>query len=128
MLKITKAKCSPLYELNLIVDSFYHTTGCALWNDQIAYARIVPTLQSEEPERFFPRGITNAGTLGVYDFLDAILSNREPEVTGWDGFSAQAICEAIYESAYCGQAVKVYDVISGKIGAYQEDINKHWNL
>jgi predicted dehydrogenase len=85
-------------------------------------------LSSDDKERLFPRGITNAGTLGVYDFLDAIRSDREPEVTGWDGFVAQAICDAIYESAYCGQAVKVDDVISGKIGAYQKDINKHWGL
>ncbi len=85
-------------------------------------------LSPDSKERLFPRGITNAGTLGVYDFLDAIRSNREPEVTGWDGFAAQAICNAIYESAYCGQAVKVDDVISGKIGAYQEDINRHWKL
>ena len=60
--------------------------------------------------------------------LDAMKNDREPEVTGWDGFVAQAICDAIYESSYCGQAVKVDDVISGEIEDYQEDINKHWGL
>jgi len=86
------------------------------------------SISPSEKEKLFPKGITNAGTMGVYDFLDAIKNNRKPEVTGWDGFAAQAICEAIYESALSGQAVKVDDVISGKIEAYQKDINEHWGL
>lgn len=86
------------------------------------------TLTPDDKKRLFPHGITNAVALGVYDFLDAVKNNRAPEVTGWDGFAAQAICEAIYESAHCGQAVSVDDVISGKIGAYQADINEHWGM
>jgi predicted dehydrogenase len=86
------------------------------------------TLTPAEKEQLFPHDITNAVALGIYDFLDAVRNNREPEVTGWDGFTAQAICDAIYESAYCGQAVKVDNVISGKIEAYQADINEHWGL
>jgi len=101
--------------------------GSALSMEELI-GNFLNSLSSDDKERLFPCGITNAGTLGVYDFLDAIRSNREPEVTGWDGFVAQAICDAIYESAYCGQAVKVDDVISKKIGTYQEDINKHWGL
>jgi predicted dehydrogenase len=86
------------------------------------------SLSADDKEKLFPRGITNAIALGIYDFLDAIRSDREPEVTGWDGFAAQAICDAIYESSYCGQAVNLDDVISGKIEAYQRDINEHWGL
>ena len=86
------------------------------------------TLSPDDKEKLFPHGITNAVALGIYDFLDAVRNNREPEVTGWDGFAAQAICDAIYESAHCGQAVSVDDVISGKIEAYQADINEHWEL
>jgi predicted dehydrogenase len=85
-------------------------------------------LGSDAREKLFPRGITNAVTLGIYDFLDAIRTHREPEVTAWDGFAAQAICDAIYESALCGQAVNLDDVISGKIEAYQADINQHWGV
>ncbi|MBM3237758.1 Gfo/Idh/MocA family oxidoreductase [Candidatus Poribacteria bacterium] len=86
------------------------------------------TLSSDDKEKLFPRGITNAVALGIYDFLDAVRNHREPEVTGWDGFAAQAICDAIYESAHCGQAVSVDDVICSKIEAYQADINAHWGL
>lgn len=86
------------------------------------------SLSPDAKGKLFPHGITNEITLGIYDFLDAVRNNREPEVTGWDGFAAQGICDAIYESAYCGQAVSVDDVISGEIEAYQADINKHWGL
>lgn len=86
------------------------------------------TLKPYEKERLFPHSITNAVTLGIYDFLDAVKRGKEPEVTGWDGFAAQAVCDAIYESAHCGQAVNVEDVISGKIDAYQREINKHWGI
>ncbi len=85
-------------------------------------------LTADAKERLFPHGITNAITLGIYDFLDAVRNNRKPEVTGWDGFAAQAVCDAIYESAHCGMAVNVDDVISGKIEAYQADINAHWGF
>ena len=85
-------------------------------------------LTPDAKEKLFPHGITNAVALGIYDFLDAVRNNREPEVTGWDGFAAQAVCDAIYESAHCRQAVNVDDVISGKIEAFQADINEHWGL
>jgi len=86
------------------------------------------SLSADEKEKLFPLGITNSVALGIYDFLDSVKSDREPEVTGWDGFAAQAICEAIYESAHCSQAVNVDDVISGKVEAYQADINEHWGI
>jgi len=86
------------------------------------------SLSPDAKERLFPHGITNSIALGVYDFLDAVRDDREPEVTGWDGFAAQAICDAVYESAYSGQSVKVDDVISGKIADYQRDINEYWGL
>ena len=86
------------------------------------------SLSPDAREKLFPHGITNAVALGIYDFLDAVRNNREPEVTGWDGFAAQAICDAIYESAHCGQSVNLDDVISGKIEAHQADINEHWGL
>lgn len=101
--------------------------GSARSMDELA-REYLSNLSPDDKEKLFPHGITNAVTLGIYDFLDAVRKDHEPEVTGWDGFAAQAICDAIYESAYCGQAVKLDDVISGKVGAYQANINRHWGL
>jgi len=101
--------------------------GSARSMDELSEA-FLSSLAPADRERLFPHGIENAVALGIHDFLDAVRAGREPEVTGWDGFAAQAICHAIYESAYANQAVDVDDVISGKIGAYQADINEHWGL
>jgi predicted dehydrogenase len=86
------------------------------------------TLSDDEKNRLFPLGFTNGVHIECYDFLDAIQNGREPEVTGEVGMRAKAICESIYESAYCGQAVKYDDVLSGKINAYQSQIDNFWGL
>ena len=65
----------------------------------------------------------------IWEFMEVIRGNRERvEVDAWDGMKSLAICEAVYESATCGEVVKVDDVYSGKIDAYQAPINEHWNI
>jgi len=78
--------------------------------------------------RLFPYGVTEAFAIEIWDFMDAVLTGRKPEVDGWDALTSQAINEAVYESAVCGQAVKVADVAAGKYSAYQDDIDRHWGL
>ena len=86
------------------------------------------TLSEDEKNRLFPLGFTNGVFIECYDFLDAIQNNRQPEVTGEVGMRAKAICESIFESAYCGQAVKYDDVLSGKVNGYQSQIDNFWGL
>jgi len=76
----------------------------------------------------FPYGFTDGVVLECYDFLDAVEKKRKPEVDGETGMKAKAICEAIFESAYIGQAVQYNDVLSGKVEEYQKPINEHWCL
>lgn len=95
---------------------------------EIVEKEFMKTLSEEEKNRLFPLGFTDGVYIECYDFLDAIQNNREPEVTGEVGLRAKAICEAIYESAYCGQVVKYDDVLSGKIDGYQSAINNYWGL
>ena len=86
------------------------------------------TLSDDEKNRLFPLGFTNGVSIECYDFLDAIQNNRQPEVTGEVGMRAKAICESIFESAYCGKAVKYDDVLSGKVNGYQSQIDNFWGL
>jgi len=76
----------------------------------------------------FPHGFTDGFVLECYDFLDSIEKKRKPEVDGETGLKAKAICEAIFESACIGQAVRYDDVLNGKIEEYQKPINEHWGL
>ena len=43
----------------------------------------------------------------LVDIVDAIKSNREPEVTGKEGMKAMIIKEAIYESVRLGREIDV---------------------
>lgn len=86
------------------------------------------SLGGEERQNLFPYGSTDPFTIECYDFLDAIRSGRQPEVTAEDGMRDEAVSIAIYESAATGNAVKVQDVIDGKVEVYQADINEHWGL
>ncbi|MCL4215804.1 MAG: Gfo/Idh/MocA family oxidoreductase [Candidatus Hydrogenedentes bacterium] len=43
----------------------------------------------------------------INSFIDAILENREPYVTGFDGWRATAVLDALHRSADTGETVKV---------------------
>lgn len=86
------------------------------------------SLDEEKRQRLFPYGITEPFTIECYDFLDAIRSGRQPEVSAEDGLKDEAVSIAIYESAATGNAIKVQDVINGNVECYQADINAHWGL
>lgn len=72
----------------------------------------------------FPHGITNSVTLEQLEFLECIKTGGRPEIDGKVGMEAQAICYAVYESAAAGGVpIKVQDVVSGKVDAYQRELN-----
>lgn len=77
----------------------------------------------------FPAGVQNGFAYEIWEFMEVVRGNRERvEVDAWDGIKSLAVCEAVYESATCGEPVKVDDVLSGKIDAYQAPINEHWGI
>ena len=86
------------------------------------------SLSPEEKERLFPHSITEGVALEVYDFLDAVRHRRRPELDGVDGLKAQAVCNAIYESGWCGESVKFEDVYQDRVSGYQEEINEKWQI
>ena len=86
------------------------------------------SVSGEEKDRLFPHGFEQGVTLECYDFVDAVQHNRKPEMDGWEGLKSKAINEAIYESAWCGEAVKVKDVFEGKTEGYQKEINERWGV
>jgi predicted dehydrogenase len=86
------------------------------------------SLAVDERERLFPAGITDAITIELYDFLEAVRTGRRPEIDGKEGLRDMAVCEALYESDAVRQAVKVADVLDGSVDAYQRLIDAHWGL
>ena len=59
----------------------------------------------------------------LQDFADAVLSGRDPEVTGEVGLNAVALSYAILESGHLRQAVDFDDVVEDRTNAYQREIN-----
>ncbi len=86
------------------------------------------SLSEEEKARLFPHNFTDGVVLECYDFVDAIGNNRPPELDAEVGLRAKSICEAIYESNACGQAVDYEEVVAGNIEVYQKPINERWGL
>ncbi len=93
--------------------------------DEAALHRYFPPEVFPEPGKV---GGNHGVELEVYDFLNAIREQRRPELDGWDGLKAQAISIALFESSACGQVVKVEDVLSERIDAYQQEINDKWQI
>jgi predicted dehydrogenase len=95
---------------------------------QDLFPAFLETLTPERRQRLFPHDFTDGFTLECYDFAQAVATGRPVEVSGETGLLAKAIAFAIYESATLGQAVRVEDVLSGKVEVYQRWLNEKWGI
>jgi predicted dehydrogenase len=101
--------------------------GSEVSSEQIQ-ADYMASLSDEERARLFPYGSMDGFAIEVWDFVNAIATGRAPEMDGYDGMRAKALCEACYESATLGRPVQFVDVLEGRIDAYQKPINEFWEL
>lgn len=81
-----------------------------------------------EKEAFFPRGITDAFGLAYRDWLNAIRAGTQSETDGREGVRDLATAYSIMESATARGPVAVADVLSGRIDAYQREINEYYRI
>lgn len=86
------------------------------------------SLTEERRDQLFPYGITGGVTLELWDFIDALSKGRDVEIDVEEGLRSKAVSEAIYESSLSGQVVKVADVLSGEVDAWQRDVDRMWKL
>lgn len=86
------------------------------------------TLSQKQKDRLFPYGLTDGMALELWDFIDALSTGRDVEIDAEEGLKSKAVSEAIYESGKTGDVVKIKDVISGKVNAYQKDVDRMWKL
>ena len=86
------------------------------------------SLSSRRREQLFPYGVTGGVPLELWDFIDALSKGRPVEIDVNEGLRSKAVSEAIYESGKSGQVVKVADVLSGKVNAWQRDVDRAWKL
>lgn len=58
----------------------------------------------------------------VHDFIEAVRTGGKPEADGRAGLRSVAVVYSILESALAGKAVKVADVLAGRVRAYQDKV------
>ena len=82
-------------------------------------------VEYEMPDSPVPAYAVDAMHLAIeyHDFGEAILQGRAPEVDGLGGMKAVAAVVGAYESALLGRAVSMEEVLSGKVRAYQQEID-----
>jgi predicted dehydrogenase len=94
---------------------------------------------SEITERLFGRRVVtyelpfaaiDAKHLAIeyFDFAEAILTGRRPEVDGYHGMTAVAAILGAYESALAGRSVSMAEILSGQVHAYQDEIDRALGL
>lgn len=76
-----------------------------------------------ELERLFPRGVEDTIATELQEFFEAVAGRGKVEIDGREGYEAEAVCFAVYESAATGKPVKVSAVESLKVEAYQQELN-----
>jgi len=86
------------------------------------------SLSDAEKAQLFPYGSTDGFAIEVWDFVNAVATARKPEMDGYDGLRAKALCEACFESSVAGRMVKYTDVLEGKINAFQKPIDDFWKI
>jgi len=100
--------------------------------DDGTVAPVTVLFQSEAPpelqQGFFPLGLEGAVALEHHEFQAAILEGRQAETSGQEGLRDLACSYAVVESSVLGAPVKLADVVSGAVDAYQREIDEHYGL
>ena len=85
-------------------------------------------LPADEKERLFPRGITETVATELWEFIQAVQGKARVETDGLEGYKAEAISFALYESAVAGRWVTLDEIEDLRLEAYQAEINADLGL
>jgi predicted dehydrogenase len=86
------------------------------------------TLSAEEKERLFPGGVTDEVATELYEFVRAVRGQGRVETDALEGYKAEAISIALYESSAAGRPVTLREVEALEIETYQGEINRDLGL
>lgn len=78
--------------------------------------------------REFPLPLDDPFALEALQFFRAIETGVAPELSGEEGLRDLAAAFAILESSHAGAPVRVADVESGAVSAYQDALNERWGI
>ena len=116
--------------------AIYGTRGCLKEGDVVlddGTRTPVTALYEAEADaatraREFPLPLEDPFALEAHQFLSAIASGAPPELSGAEGLRDLAAAFAVLESSHAGVPVRVADVESGAVSAYQDELNERWGI
>lgn len=85
-------------------------------------------LDDEAKERLFPHGVTDTVGQELAEFVRACLHGTPVETDGLEGYKAEAICFALYESQALGRPVTTEEIENLEVEEYQKEINEGLGL
>jgi predicted dehydrogenase len=86
------------------------------------------TLSPEERERLFPGGVTDEVATELCEFVRAVRGQGSVETDALEGYKAEAISIALYESSAAGRPVTLREVEALDVETYQDEINRDLGL
>lgn len=108
-----------LKEGDVVLDDGSRTPVTALYEAQVDAATLA---------REFPLPLEDPFALEAHQFLSAIATGEAPELSGEEGLHDLAAAFAVLESSHAGMPVRVADVASGAVSAYQDELNERIQL
>jgi len=115
--------------------AIYGSRGCVQGSQVIlddgsrtAVGDLFAQAEATTKEHFFPYGLKDTFALEKLDWLRAIESGGQTETSGEEGLRDMAISYAMLESSELGRAVRVAEVESGEVCAYQREIDEYYGL
>jgi len=86
------------------------------------------SLPPGEKERLFPAGITETVATELWEFIQAVQGKATVETDALEGYKAEAISFAVYESAATGRWVTLEEIENLQVETYQGPINADLRL
>ncbi|MCC6442572.1 MAG: Gfo/Idh/MocA family oxidoreductase [Armatimonadetes bacterium] len=79
---------------------------------------------SDAWEQLYPKGVTSSIATELWEFVQAVLHGSPLETDGWEGYRAEAVSMALYESARLKRPVTLAEVENLEAEGYQKELNE----
>ncbi len=118
----------------------YGSDGCLHWHsglwgrdesnldNETLVREFMESMSADAKEELFPGGVTSAIATELYEFALAVRDRRVPEVDGLEGYKAEALCMAVFESAHANRPVSLREIERLELEGYQQEINEALGL
>jgi predicted dehydrogenase len=88
------------------------------------HKKFMKSISAREKEKLFPHGVTDSIGIELHQFFEAVQGRGKVETDGMEGYKAEAIALAAFESHELGRKVTTKEVENLKVEKYQREVNR----